>query len=464
MNYLGTALIIILVFLSTCHKSEADTALIYHSNYSDAHTNVKAQLEADGYTVTLSTTGSVDDNLINNYDVVFDMKYNNSIGSNGKTRYQSFIQAGGVLVLVGENHVNHSNNNNTIAAFINNFAGGSVTIAGTTGGSSCGNDCNITQTNTDVTDSNYTSVGVYPYGAYMTGDGTWVAKSTSGKILWMRWSGDQLNSGYTGAVYVTFDINQFQSTWDGTNMAALISDTYTSMLATPQAAISSSQQTEVNTAKNKSQTTNQIYLTQSGNGIDLDIVQDGDNNLIIGTDLTSAGSIQGDNNEITLTQKNNGNVLGIDVNGASNDVDIWQDTEQNAIVNITGASNTLDLEQLHLNNNGSHYSKVTVNGNSNSLTIDQKETGDKILFLDVDSSNNVQVDQKGTGDHYLNIILTDSHTLDITQDGSGDHDAHINLSGNNTSITLTQDSSTDQNYYLEQNCASASCSATVTQN
>ena len=464
MNYLGTALIIILVFLSTCHKSEADTALIYHSNYSDAHTNVKAQLEADGYTVTLSTTGSVDDNLINNYDVVFDMKYNNSIGSNGKTRYQSFIQAGGVLVLVGENHVNHSNNNNTIAAFINNFAGGSVTIAGTTGGGSCGNDCNITQTNTDVTDSNYTSVGVYPYGAYMTGDGTWVAKSTSGKILWMRWSGDQLNSGYTGAVYVTFDINQFQSTWDGTNMAALISDTYTSMLATPQAAISSSQQTEVNTAKNKSQTTNQIYLTQSGNGIDLDIVQDGDNNLIIGTDLTNAGSIQGDNNEITLTQKNNGNVLGIDVNGASNDVDIWQDTEQNAIVNITGASNTLDLEQLHLNNNGSHYSKVTVNGNSNSLTIDQKETGDKILFLDVDSGNNVQVDQKGTGDHYLNIILTDSHTLDITQDGSGDHDAHINLSGNNTSITLTQDSSTDQNYYLEQNCASASCSATVTQN
>ena len=464
MNYLGTALIIILVFLSTCHKSEADTALIYHSNYSDAHTNVKAQLEADGYTVTLSTTGSVDDNLINNYDVVFDMKYNNSIGSNGKTRYQSFIQAGGVLVLVGENHVNHSNNNNTIAAFINNFAGGSVTIAGTTGGGSCGNDCNITQTNTDVTDSNYTSVGVYPYGAYMTGDGTWVAKSTSGKILWMRWSGDQLNSGYTGAVYVTFDINQFQSTWDGTNMAAMISDTYANFLSTPQAAISSSQQTEVNTAKNKSQTTNQIYLTQSGNGIDLDIVQDGDNNLIIGTDLTSAGSIQGDNNEITLTQKNNGNVLGIDVNGASNDVDIWQDTEQNAIVDITGASNTLDLEQLHLNNNGSHYSKVTVNGNSNSLTIDQKETGDKILFLDVDSSNNVQVDQKGTGDHYLNIILTDSHTLDITQDGSGDHDAHINLSGNNTSITLTQDSSTDQNYYLEQNCASTSCSATVTQN
>jgi len=253
--------------------------------------------------------------------------------------------------------------------------------------------------------------------------------------------------------------------WDQTGSVALVPSTaYSTTEPTPSAAISSSQQTEINTAKAKTQNGNAIYISQSGSGIDLDIVQDGDNNLIIGSDLTNAGSIQGDNNEITLTQKNNNNVLGIDVNGNSNDVDIWQDTGQRAIVEITGASNTLDLEQLHLSNSGEHFARVEVNGNSNSLTIDQKETGDKILFLDVDSSNNVQVDQKGTGDHYLNIILTDSHTLDITQDGSGSHDAHINLSGNNTSITLTQDSSTDQNYYLEQNCVSASCSATVTQN
>ena len=253
--------------------------------------------------------------------------------------------------------------------------------------------------------------------------------------------------------------------WDQTGSVALVPSTaYSTTEPTPTAGISSSQQTTVNTARAKTQNGNAIYITQSGVGIDLDIVQDGNDNLIIGKDLTSSGSIQGDYNEITLTQKNNDNVLGIDVNGNSNDVDVWQDTGQRAIVEITGNSNTLDLEQLHLSNSGEHFARVEVNGNSNSLTIDQKETGDKILFLDVDSSNNVQVDQKGTGDHYLNIILTDSHTLDITQDGSGDHDAHINLSGNNTSITLTQDSSTDQNYYLEQNCVSASCSATVTQN
>ena len=309
-------------------------------------------------------------------------------------------------------------------------------------------------------------------GVYMKIDGTVVINdwNEQGGATWNYVSTDQtLTGGQTYYIDAWWYENgggaSFKLYWDQTGSVALVpSSAYSTTEPTPSAAISSSQQTEINTAKAKTQNGNAIYISQSGSGIDLDIVQDGDNNLIIGSDLTNAGSIQGDNNEITLTQKNNNNVLGIDVNGNSNDVDIWQDTGQRAIVEITGASNTLDLEQLHLSNSGEHFARVEVNGNSNSLTIDQKETGDKILFLDVDSSNNVQVDQKGTGDHYLNIILTDSHTLDITQDGSGSHDAHINLSGNNTSITLTQDSSTDQNYYLEQNCVSASCSATVTQN
>ena len=179
---------------------------------------------------------------------------------------------------------------------------------------------------------------------------------------------------------------------------------------------------------------------------------------------TTVGTLAGADWLLGKALGQEGNVLGIDVNCNTNDVDIWQDTEQNAVVNITGDSNTLDLEQLHLNNNGEHYSKVTVNGNSNSMTIDQKETGNKILFLDVDGSNNVQVDQKGTGNHFLDINLTDSHTVDVTQDGSGSHNATIHLSGNPSSVTLTQDSSTNQNYHLQQSCSSSSCSATVTQN
>ena len=118
------------------------------------------------------------------------------------------------------------NTNNTMAAFINNTLSASITIQGNTGGTFCGNDCNMTQTNTNAGVSSYSDVGVYPYGAYFTGDGTWVVKSTSGKILWMKWSGNQLPSGYTGAVYVTFDINQFTSTYDSASTDEFIGELY----------------------------------------------------------------------------------------------------------------------------------------------------------------------------------------------------------------------------------------------
>ena len=463
MNYLATVLIIILICLGTCDKAEADTAHInYVNSTSDQYTQLKSELEDLGYTVTGTNSGSVTLSDFTNKDLHINIAGDSNCGSSCKTAYESYIGAGGNVIIAG-NGDNDGNRTGNIEQLIESkLSVGQITLLGT--------------------DANFVS---YANGSY-SGDATsgyWVTRN----LFSMQSGGTALGSNNSagthpqkswakydygsngGQLFVTFDQSQFKNTNSSwmTRFYAYLQQTLTNegvLVTTPQAAISTSQQTEVNTAKAKTQNGNAIYLTQSGNGIDLDIVQDGDNNLITGSDLTNAGSIQGDNNEITLTQTNDGNVLGIDVNGNSNNVDIVQNTNQNAVVNITGASNTLDLEQIHLNNSGSHYSKVTVNGSSNSLTIDQKETGDKILFLDVDSSNNVQVDQKGTGDHYLNIILTDSHTVDVTQDGTGDHDAHINLSGNNTSITLTQDSSTDQNYYLEQNCASASCSATVTQN
>ena len=439
-----------------------DTALILHSNFSDAHTNVKAQLEEDGYTVTLSTSGSVPENLINNYDVVFDLKYNNNIGSNGKTRYAAFVNAGGILTIVGENQASYSNTNNTMAAFINNTLSASITIVGTTGGGNCGNDCNMTQTNTSAGVSSYSDIGVYPYGAYFTGDGTWVVKSTSGKILWMKWSGDQLPSGYTGAVYVTFDINQFTSTYDSASTDEFIGELYAT--STPQSGITSTQQTTVTNTKNTTSTDNRIMINQSGGGIDLDITQDGNNNLVIGTDLTNPASITGDNNTVSITQNNDNNVLGLDINGASNTLSITQDKDQRALVNIVGGSNQLNLDQLHLLNVGDHFTSIDIQGSSNILDIDQKESGDKIMFLDIDSSNNITVLQEGTGNHFLDIDLTNNHTVNITQDGTGSHDATVNLSGNTSTVNLTQDSSTDQNYILEQNCANVSCSATVTQN
>ena len=103
---------------------------------------------------------------------------------------------------------------------------------------------------------------------------------------------------------------------------------------------------------------------------------------------------------------------------------------------------------------------ITICGGGGKTSICKKYPN---LFLDIDSSNNVTILQEGTGNHFLDIDLTNNHTINITQDGIGSHDATVNLSGNSSTVNLTQDSATDQNYHLEQNCASVSCSATVTQ-
>ena len=476
---------------------KADTALIYHSNYYDSHTNVKAQLEADGYTVTLSTTGSVHENLFTNnidgtsggYDVVYDMKYNNNIGSNGKTRYQNFVQAGGVLVLVGENQVSYSNTNNTMVAFIENKLGGTVSINGNTTGCAfnCTNNTNsntITTTNTAITDSDYGSnVAVYPYGAHFTGDGTWLAKDGNGRILWMRWSGDQLPSGYTGAAYITFDINQFQSEFDKTNMANMISDTYTSVLSTVSysSAPTTTQTNLRTTTRGITTDKNSIYITQSGNNLDLDITQYDDNQLIAGLGTTSSSidsaNISGNNNTISITQGNNsgsfsdGNTVLFDVNGDSNNLTIRQgdniddDGDHDLRLNVVGNTNTgsFTQEEDGAVGNAGHFMDVDIAGNSNSIDIDQNDDGDKMLFLDINGdSNTIDLDQRGTGNHFLDVTVANNQTVTVDQNGSGDHAATINMSGNASGLDLTQNSSSDQTYSLTQICNTGGGCGTTT--
>ena len=463
-----SSIIFLVLFVST---ALAEDVYIHHQNYGNTHSKWKNRLEDANHTVTSSTNIATNFSGIEQY---YDLRYSSSsLPTDG---LKTILSNGGTVVLNGEN-TNFGTRNGQIQTFIRDVTSdNSITYSTSLNIDYTGTNEQLSTTTILTSLPNNWSYLNFAFGGVISNLGTngkCLAANGQGRCGVALFDGDALDSSYSGGkVIIITDINYASHSQYYTNdnkefLNALISDITTSTvvtITTTQSGITSSQQTEVNTAKNKSQTNNAIYLTQSGDGLDLDIVQDGTDNLITGSDLTNAGSISGTNNEITLTQKNAGNVLGIDVNGNTNDVDVWQDTEQNAVVNITGNSNTLDLEQLHLNNNGEHFSKVTVNGNSNNMTIDQKETGDKILFLDVDGSNNVQVDQKGTGNHFLDINLTDSHTVDVTQDGSGSHNATIHLSGNPSSVTLTQDSSTNQNYHLQQSCSSSSCSATVTQN
>jgi len=455
-----------IVFFSIVDKLKADTAFIYYKNSgtyntSSQYTNLKSELEDLGYTVSSSTSGTISSNDISGKDFVIDITGSSNCGSTCKSVYDSYVSGGGKLLIAGANGA--TNRNSSIEALIESkMSVGSFTQ----GGSSNGGYQNIARGDYASSTSSENILPGTDKFMYNVSGGEMVSANSTTSTYEMMHKWDYGSNG--GSVYVTFGYNQFLSTHQyASNMNAFLTRIMIEeglYSTTVLSSITSNQTTEFNTFRNKSVSGNQIYITQTGDNNTLNIVQDGDDNLIIGTDLTSSGVINGDNNNVDIDQLGSDNVLGLDIVGSSNDVDVIQNQDQRAKLSITGNSNTTNLNQSAISNVGEHYMSVTVAGNSNTLDLDQTETGNKKLFLDIDGSNNVTVDQKGTGNHYSEITLTDSHTVDVTQDGSGDHNATINLSGNNTSITLTQDSSTNQNYYLQQNCASTSCSATVTQN
>jgi len=452
---------LILVVALTSAKAN-DAFIYYNSNDTGAeYSRLKSHYEGLGFTVTGSTSTTVSSSDVSGAELVIDIAGNSNCGSTCRSVYDTYVSGGGKLIIAAPQGA--SNRQSNIETLIESKMNvGTMTY----------------YTGTCSTDLCYmnTSVGDYAT-AYQTSlpgagqvfnatGGTAMASNSSGSSwhTWYKW--DYGSNG--GSIIVAMGYDQFQTNIQNTSNMTVFLTTVAEeeglYSSTPQAAITTSQQTTVNTARNKTQAGNKIYMTQSGSGIDLDIMQDGDDNLITGTDLTSAANITGDSIELTITQKNNDNVLGIDINGNSNDVDVWQDTSQRAIVGITGASNTVALMQLHLSGSGAHHASVNVAGNSNSVIIDQKETGNKVLFLDIDSSNTVDIDQLGTGNHFLDVNLTDNHTVTVVQDGSGTHNGYLDLSGNPTTMNLTQDSSTGQNYHLQQSCATTTCSVSVTQN
>ena len=435
-------------------------AATVHISYTDSnlYSEMEDQLEDMGFTVTGTNSGSININDFSSKDLHINVAGSSNCGSTCKTAYETYIGNGGTVLIAG-NGDNDGNRTGNIEQLIESkLSVGTITVLNYD--ANFVSYANGTQYSGDATSGYWVTRNLFSMNSGGTALGS---NNTTGTHQYKSWAAYSYGSN-GGRLLVTLDQTQFNNTTAAwmTRAYAFLQQTLTEegILTSSTAGITSTQQTKVTNTQATSQNNNKIYINQSGTGIQLNITQDGDDNLVIGPDLTAAGQLTGDNIELTITQTNNNNIIGIDIDGNSNDVDITQNTDQRALIDIAGASNTLNLNQ----SGGDNHASIAIVGNSNVMDIDQTEAGNNILFLDVDGSNNVTVDQKGSGAHYLEIQLTDSHTLDITQDGSGDHAASINLSGNPTTLNLTQDSSTDQNYMLSQTCTDVSCSATVTQN
>jgi|TARA_B100001057_G_scaffold83729_1_gene79470 hypothetical protein len=206
---------------------------------------------------------------------------------------------------------------------------------------------------------------------------------------------------------------------------------------------------------------NDIYVTQSGATLDLDITQDGQNNTV--GNSTTASSSAGATTTLNIDQIGNSNVITYDIDGASytgvinlvgnsNNVDLNCDStggnsscgSANAVINFTGSSNDIDLDigqtssaasadvdLVGQSGSDSNVVAATVDGNSAILTI--TVNGD---------TNNWLIDIDGNGDINGHTLIH-THTggiadVDIVQSGINDQMITLTTSGDNHDIDISQ--------------------------
>ena len=215
---------------------------------------------------------------------------------------------------------------------------------------------------------------------------------------------------------------------------------------------------------------NDIYIDQVGDTLDLDIVQDGTNN-VIGTSTTDV-TLEGANMTFSITQTGNSNTIAAVIKGTTY-TGTWA---------FTGNSNTVDLKCS--SNSTGNCDTVTLNvsatGDSNTFDFDIGEsasadnstvsftlTGDKTDVVaaidgtsavatvtndnssslattstDSDEGNVITLDMDGNGDSQGHTVILDivggGSTYNVTQSGVNDAIVDADFDGDSQDVDITQ--------------------------
>lgn len=215
---------------------------------------------------------------------------------------------------------------------------------------------------------------------------------------------------------------------------------------------------------------NDIYITQAGDGLDLDVVQDGTNN-VIGNSTTDV-TLNGDDMTFSITQTGDANIIAAIIKGSTY-TGTWTFTGDNNEVDLlcsssaTGDCDTVTLNiattgddndyTLRVGSSADSESSVinftvtgddniinsTVNGKSAALTV----TLDNSASLSTNSSNSdagvaITTVQGGDGDAHGHGITLDvtggGGTIDISQTGVKDNIVDLTIDGDDFDVDITQ--------------------------
>ena len=206
---------------------------------------------------------------------------------------------------------------------------------------------------------------------------------------------------------------------------------------------------------------NDIYVTQSGASLDLDITQDGQNNTV--GNSTTASASTGATTILDIDQVGNSNVIKYQINGAtytgqinlqgnSNDVDLNCDSggsnsscgSANAVISFIGNSNDIDLDIGETASaTGIDADIVGQSGSDSNVVAATVDGNSAILRITINGdTNNYLIDIDGNGDvvgHTLIHTLTGGiEDVDITQSGVNDQMITLTTSGDNADIDISQ--------------------------
>jgi len=242
---------------------------------------------------------------------------------------------------------------------------------------------------------------------------------------------------------------------------------------------------------------NEIYITQVGtsNNFNLDITQDGDDNVV-------RLSVSHDSNTVDIDQTGNDNTIswvsywgsgqawGGDLDGSGNSLKFEQYNTTGSDVNVIGFHINTNDNNVHIcqgktftdvndstceSSATAEYGGHTVNLDLHSGNTDLKgsqETGtgnadhNARIYTYGGDNNDIFFKQKGNGNKTLYFtVRTDNGEQSMVQKGDGVHTATIDLTGAyTTDLDLIQNSNSNQSYTLTNNCqTSTGCSVTVLQ-
>ena len=208
---------------------------------------------------------------------------------------------------------------------------------------------------------------------------------------------------------------------------------------------------------------NDIYIQQSGNALDLDITQDGQNN-VAGT--SSAGIVlQGNTMTFNIDQVGDSNVVSATIKGVTytGNIDLTGDSNDVALLCSSASTGNCDTVSMSIDVTGDSADVNVSIGESGDAenfvgTIDITSAASETITLTMDGTNadadiditnslgsagnTATYDVDGNGD-VNGHSLTHSHTgdgavTDISQSGVYDNIISLTTSGDNAEINITQ--------------------------